>query len=721
MFVSLMAATAAQMGGGLRRTPRSAAPLRKKSSSNLRAEALEQQHEPPPPVPPVPPIARTFSSQSEGAPEFHAFDRQYVARFGEQVHDYREHVLDPGGSSPAPAVRAPCGSVSASSSLASSLNNLGSSKTSAAAYASPLHIDSYQWSPRERTPARMHDVNPAPAPAPSASSRFTGWIRRVSSAPDTKLLFNRSHSDSPPMPRALDVDRLARASPGLTDSDGHESPIWHARPLGALQSAAGANDTAACPKSPEFVSSSPGHAQSPSDTFSPRRRTRLLPALRLKTSNRRLQDKQERVEKPVRRMFHSKSSNMLRQSAKEMSEGATSLPPPVPPMPLTEPRTPQVDPPARMPRKWPSNSRLKSSTVTVQPSSFVRLKMLGKGDVGRVYLVYERNDKRLFAMKVLSKNDMLKRNKVRRVYAEQEILLAAFHPFIVPLYHTFQSHDYLYLCMEYCVGGEFFRALQSLPTRCLSEEDARFYAAEVVAALEYLHLLGFIYRDLKPENILLHQSGHLMLSDFDLSAKAKQQGGAPAAVRQMSPRSVPLVDTRSCTADLRTNSFVGTEEYIAPEVIKGCGHTSAVDWWTLGILIYEMIYATTPFKGNTRNATFSNVLRRDVSFRDGPSISSNGKSLIRKLLIKDEHRRLGSVLGASEIKQQRWFAPISWGLLRHMDPPLRPTPPNISRLVREAEENVTPVLEWENQGVLAQEDAVNTPFSEFQNVSIARD
>lgn len=278
---------------------------------------------------------------------------------------------------------------------------------------------------------------------------------------------------------------------------------------------------------------------------------------------------------------------------------------------------------------------------------------------------------------------MIKRNKIKRVLAEQEILASLNHPFIVTLYHSFQSEDYLYLCMEYCVGGEFFRALQSLPGKCLPEDAARFYAAEVTAALEYLHLMGFIYRDLKPENILLHESGHVMLSDFDLSARAGPRGGAPAAIRQATPNSAPLVDTRSCIGDLRTNSFVGTEEYIAPEVIQGCGHTSAVDWWTLGILIYEMVYATTPFKGSSRNGTFYNVLNRDVGFPDHssmlgqatPDLSAGGKSLIKKLLIKDETTRLGSVTGASEVKEHRWFATINWGLLRNRQPPIIPPTP----------------------------------------------
>ncbi|KAL7272922.1 serine/threonine protein kinase, AGC [Rhizina undulata] len=327
-------------------------------------------------------------------------------------------------------------------------------------------------------------------------------------------------------------------------------------------------------------------------------------------------------------------------------------------------------------RTYSSNS-IKVRNVEVGPGSFDKIKLLGKGDVGKVYLVREKKSSRLYAMKVLSKKEMIKRNKIKRALAEQEILATSNHPFIVTLYHSFQSEDHLYLCMEYCSGGEFFRALQTRPGKCILEDDARFYAAEVTAALEYLHLMGFIYRDLKPENILLHQSGHIMLSDFDLS-KQSDPGGVPTMIVARggaSQNSLPTIDTKSCIANFRTNSFVGTEEYIAPEVIKGCGHTSAVDWWTLGILIYEMLYGTTPFKGKNRNATFANILREDVGFPEHPSspqISNVCKSLIRKLLVKDENRRLGSRAGASDVKGHPFFRTTQWALLRHMRPPMIP-------------------------------------------------
>nr|GAT53988.1 AGC/RSK protein kinase [Mycena chlorophos] len=325
-------------------------------------------------------------------------------------------------------------------------------------------------------------------------------------------------------------------------------------------------------------------------------------------------------------------------------------------------------------RTYSSNS-IKVRQVEVGPSSFVKLKMLGKGDVGKVYLVREKKTDKLFAMKVLSKKEMIERKKIKRALTEQEILATANHPFIVTLYHSFQSEGYLFFCMEYCMGGEFFRALQTRPGKCLPEDASRFYAAEVVAALEYLHLMGFIYRDLKPENILLHQSGHIMLSDFDLAKQSSDPGSMPVMI-QSETNGVPLVDTMSCTANFRTNSFVGTEEYIAPEVIAAQGHTAAVDWWTLGILIYEMLYATTPFKGSERNDTFANIRDNAVQFRETPKVSPAGKDCITRLLDKREKTRLGSKSGASEVKQHKWFAKINWGLLRNTRPPIIPSASN---------------------------------------------
>ncbi|KAI9322403.1 kinase-like domain-containing protein [Dichotomocladium elegans] len=383
-------------------------------------------------------------------------------------------------------------------------------------------------------------------------------------------------------------------------------------------------------------------------------------------------------------------------------------------------------------RSYAANS-VKVREVQVGPSSFSKIRLLGRGDVGKVYLVKQKGIEKLLAMKVLSKKEMIRRNKIKRVLAEQEILASANHPFIVTLFHSFQSQDFLYFVTEYCMGGEFFRALQSRPGRCLNEEGAKFYAAEVIAALEYLHLQGFIYRDLKPENILLHQTGHLMLTDFDLS-KQSQPPCPPNIVKSSSPNVPPSIDTRTCIAHLRTNSFVGTEEYIAPEVIRGCGHTSAVDWWTLGILIYEMLYGTTPFKGATRNETFSKVLHTDIIFPERSSyfklgmsnkriepqtVSSNCKNLIRRLLDKHEDSRLGSRAGASDVKAHPFFRNINFALLRHTTPPIVPGQ-SIQHPIKPLQDSISFDLDSESS-LDTSMATTNNPFSKFNSVTLYHD
>lgn len=233
-----------------------------------------------------------------------------------------------------------------------------------------------------------------------------------------------------------------------------------------------------------------------------------------------------------------------------------------------------------------SASSLRYTQSLVDPSDFEKIRLIGRGDVGRVFLVRAKESGRLLAMKVLSKAEMIKRNKIKRVLAEQEILATTNHPFILTLHHSFQTAEHLYFLTEYCSGGEFFRALQCRPGKCIPESSARFYAAEVICALEFLHLMGFIYRDLKPENILLHESGHIMLADFDLSKPVESHN---PEISKSLMSGIGVVDTHICTDGTRTNSFVGTEEYISPEVIRGKGHSSNVDWWTLGILLYEML------------------------------------------------------------------------------------------------------------------------------------
>lgn len=200
---------------------------------------------------------------------------------------------------------------------------------------------------------------------------------------------------------------------------------------------------------------------------------------------------------------------------------------------------------------------------------------------------------------------------------------------------------------------------------------SRFYAAEVVIGLEYLHCLGIVYRDLKPENILLQKDGHVALSDFDLSfltaCKPKVIKHAMPPKRRSSKSQFP--PTFIAEPTIQSNSFVGTEEYIAPEIITGAGHSSAIDWWALGILLYEMLYGRTPFRGKNRQKTFANILYKDLTFPSSIPVSLEGRKLIHGLLQRDPANRLGSKTGANEIKRHPFFSRVNWPLIRGMPPP----------------------------------------------------
>ena len=369
-------------------------------------------------------------------------------------------------------------------------------------------------------------------------------------------------------------------------------------------------------------------------------------------------------------------------------------------------------------------------TGPIGPHLFQKLKLLGKGDVGRVYLVLLKGTTKVYAMKVLTKEEMIARNKVKRVLTEREILATAHHPFIVTMYASFQTKDRLYFIMEYCAGGEFFRVLQRQPNKRLPEDAVRFYAAEVLLALEYLHHMGFIYRDLKPENILMRADGHVALTDFDLSKQAhpvsprvikhqlslldRMRG---ALSRQRGSRGnlqdLEIVDSEP-VLPYATNSFVGTEEYIAPEVIQGVGHTSDVDWWTFGILLYEMLTGTTPFKGGYQDETFNNIVTGTVRFEDALHLSPECKNLIKKLLKRDPTKRLGHENGASDIKRHPWFKKIDFTLIRNDKPAITPKvrdPLDFSQY---------PPLKDEDLGDDVEPFDENSPANPFKNFNARR-
>lgn len=343
---------------------------------------------------------------------------------------------------------------------------------------------------------------------------------------------------------------------------------------------------------------------------------------------------------------------------------------------------------------WKAIEKILDSGEQLGLKHFKPVKPLGSGDTGSVHLVELCGTGEYFAMKAMDKGVMLNRNKVHRACAEREILDMLDHPFLPALYASFQTKTHICLITDYCPGGELFVLLDRQPTKVLKEDAVRFFAAEVVVALEYLHCQGVIYRDLKPENILIQRNGHVVLTDFDLSCltsckpqllipeitdkkKKKKKTKDPKEqypiFRNTHQKGQP--DPIFMAEPMRaSNSFVGTEEYIAPEIISGAGHTSAVDWWALGVLLYEMLYGYTPFRGKTRQRTFANILQKDVKFPGSKVVSLQAKQLIYRLLHKDPKNRLGAREGANEIKQHPFFHGINWALLRCQSPPKLDTP-----------------------------------------------
>ncbi|CAM0145517.1 unnamed protein product [Urochloa decumbens] len=348
---------------------------------------------------------------------------------------------------------------------------------------------------------------------------------------------------------------------------------------------------------------------------------------------------------------------------------------------------------------------------------FRLLKRLGYGDIGSVYLVQLRGTQAFFAMKVMNKDSLISRNKLVRAETEKEILGLLDHPFLPTLYTHFETDKLYCLVMEYCCGGNLHSLRQKQPNRHFNEQAARFYASEVLLALEYLHMLGIVYRDLKPENVLVRDGGHIMLSDFDLSLRCSvspmlvksssvhagangvekglihAEGGCvqPSAFfpRILSKKSRKtksdfsvkgsFLEFNAEPTDARSMSFVGTHEYLAPEIIRGEGHGSAVDWWTFGIFLYELLHGMTPFKGSSNRATLCNVVEQPLRFPENPTASNVARDLIRGLLVKDPLKRIATKRGATEIKQHPFFEGVNWALVRGAHPPSVPDPVDFSQ------------------------------------------
>ncbi|KAG6490202.1 serine/threonine-protein kinase WAG1-like [Zingiber officinale] len=282
--------------------------------------------------------------------------------------------------------------------------------------------------------------------------------------------------------------------------------------------------------------------------------------------------------------------------------------------------------------------------------------------------------------------------KMWHVRSEALALAEMDHPFLPTLYARLDASHYACFLIDYCPGGDLHSLLRRRRGHRLPVSAARFYAAEVLIALEYLHALGFVYRDLKPENVLLRADGHVMLSDFDLSFRSHVSPALFCRHRRRNSRprgrffccggSAPA----SCEFDEEELEFVaepssafskacvGTHEYLAPEVACGSGHGAAVDWWAFGVFLYELLYGRTPFKGATKEATLRNILTQDVKFpesEDGEGGKmAKARDLITQLLERDSAARMGSIHGAAEIKRHPFFQSIRWPLIRCARPPV---------------------------------------------------
>ncbi|KAI3820454.1 hypothetical protein L1987_08001 [Smallanthus sonchifolius] len=386
--------------------------------------------------------------------------------------------------------------------------------------------------------------------------------------------------------------------------------------------------------------------------------------------------------------------------------------------------------------RWEAIQAVRSKDGVLGLSHFRLLKRLGCGDIGSVYLSELSGTKSYFAMKVMDKVSLESRKKLLRAQTEREILQSLDHPFLPTLYTHFETDKFSCLVMEFCPGGDLHTLRQRQPGKRFCEQAVKFYVAEILLAMEYLHMLGIIYRDLKPENVLVREDGHIMLSDFDLSlrcsvsptliksasldteplrkssayfiqpacmeptsciqpscvvptscfspklfmSKSKKESKTKTKTKpEIRHQVTPLPELMAEPTGARSMSFVGTHEYLAPEIIKNEGHGSAVDWWTLGIFLYELLFGKTPFKGSGNRATLMNVVGQPLRFPESPVVSFSARDLIRGLLVKEPQHRLAYKRGATEIKQHPFFEGVNWALIRCASPPEVPRPVEIEQ------------------------------------------
>ena len=283
----------------------------------------------------------------------------------------------------------------------------------------------------------------------------------------------------------------------------------------------------------------------------------------------------------------------------------------------------------------------------VSLNDFKLLKVLGRGTFGKVCLAQYKATKKYYAMKIMKKNIILEHNQVTHTLLEKNILQNLNYQFLVGMDFCFQIQERIYFAMNFIRGGELFSHLYKC--KYFPEEKAKFYSAIVGLALEYLHTHGIVYRDIKPDNILIDEDGYLKLADFGMSKMLKDQEKA--------------------------FSLCGTPEYFAPEIITREGHNKSADWWSYGILLYEMLYGIPPFYSKNTEKMFELITKAKLKFPQKIEVSDDAKDLIKKLLVKNQDLRLGCEGGFEEIKKHSFFKGFDFKALeeKKLEAPFIPT------------------------------------------------
>ncbi|XP_064187539.1 microtubule-associated serine/threonine-protein kinase 3-like isoform X5 [Anguilla rostrata] len=286
-------------------------------------------------------------------------------------------------------------------------------------------------------------------------------------------------------------------------------------------------------------------------------------------------------------------------------------------------------------------------------SDFETIKLISNGAYGAVYLVRHRETRQRFAMKKINRQNLVLRNQIQQVFVERDILTFAENPFVVSMFCSFETRRHLCMVMEYVEGGDCANLLKNMGP--LPVDMTRMYFAETVLALEYLHNYGIVHRDLKPDNLLITLMGHIKLTDFGLSKIGLMNMTTNLYEGHIEKDTREFIDKQVC----------GTPEYIAPEVILRQGYGKPVDWWAMGIILYEFLVGCVPFFGDTPEELFGQVVSDEIIWPDGDdALPGDAQDLITRLLRQSPLERLGTG-GATEVKQHPFFLGLDWnGLLR---------------------------------------------------------